>query len=263
MSLLHNREMAKKQKKTTRRWWLRLLGNPWIFLLFALILFVKINFIYQLVRKPAEFLNLVGFGQAKTLQQTWSDYADLFKENQTKLITADFLAALAQTESSGNPFASPQWQLKWTDRISQFYAPASTSVGLFQLTNGTFDQAKQFCISDGKVLKAGVFPQLDRCWFNFLYHRWLPSHATEMTAAYLHKTTSHLIERAGRQSLPLWQKQRVAAIVHLCGQKKAEAFLHRQMKVESMGFCGSHSVKRYIHQIERFKNKAQQWNSRL
>ncbi len=59
-------------------------------------------------------------------------------------MTPEFLCAMAQVESSGNPFASPKWKWQRTTDIKKIYAPASSAVGLLQYTNGTFKEAKQF-----------------------------------------------------------------------------------------------------------------------
>ena len=74
---------------------------------------------------------------------------------------------------------------------------------MFQITDGTFAMARQYCIRDHTVATAGPWHDLSSCWFNSLYARILPSHAAEMTAAYLHQSVVDILaaRRAAKVSL--------------------------------------------------------------
>ncbi|HXZ93881.1 MAG TPA: hypothetical protein VEG36_13475, partial [Burkholderiales bacterium] len=61
-----------------------------------------INWTYQAARKPAELFFPVSGALSKTPEETWRQYAPLFREDATAVITPDFLAALAQVEAAGN-----------------------------------------------------------------------------------------------------------------------------------------------------------------
>jgi hypothetical protein len=58
---------------------------------------------------------------------------------------------------------------------------------MFQITDGTFAETRKYCILDHEVVTDGPWYDLGSCWFNSFYIRTLPSHSSEMTAAYLHQ----------------------------------------------------------------------------
>ena len=64
----------------------------------------------------------------------------------TSTITPELLAALAQVESAGNPVARTywRWQLAWNPFA--VYQPASSAVGLLQMTDGAYAEAARYCI---------------------------------------------------------------------------------------------------------------------
>ncbi|MFN5405697.1 MAG: lytic transglycosylase domain-containing protein, partial [Bradyrhizobium sp.] len=70
---------------------------------------------YHVVRKPTELFVVTGHALDKEPEETWRQYGSLFRESATRAITPELLAALAQTESSGNPVARTywRWRLAW------------------------------------------------------------------------------------------------------------------------------------------------------
>ena len=84
---------------------------------------------------------------------------------------------------------------------------------MYQITDGTFQQARRYCIHDNQVVRAGRWDDPKSCWFNALYMRVVPSHAVEMTSAYLHSQVETLLRRHRLSSATLLQKQQLAAIV--------------------------------------------------
>ena len=46
---------------------------------------------------------------------------------------------------------------------------------MFQLTDGTFIEARKYCIRDHTVVAEGPWHDLSSCWFNALYTRTLPA----------------------------------------------------------------------------------------
>ena len=64
---------------------------------------------------------------------------------------------------------------------------------MFQLTDGTFVEARKYCIRDHAVVGEGAWHDLGACWFNGFYTRTLPSHAIELTAAYLHQSVVEIL----------------------------------------------------------------------
>src|SRR6266702_4828844 len=73
-----------------------------------------VNWVYQVIRKPAEMLFPVSGALAKTPPETWRQYGPLFREHSTAVITPELLAALAQVEAGGNPVAQTYWRWRPT-----------------------------------------------------------------------------------------------------------------------------------------------------
>lgn len=219
-----------------------------ILLIFSV--FLSCNFIYQVIRKPAELIGLFVAGDYKTTSETWRAYEKLFRAHSTSIMTPKFLCALAQVESGGNPFITPEWRWRWTINLTRVYAPASSAVGLLQYTDGTFEEAKGFCIRDHKVVRTGDWLELDSCWFNFFYTRLSPSNSIEMTAARLHHHVDSILREYGRGDVSLKNKQRLAAVIHLCGVSKGRKFARHDFSFDAIPKCGTHSPRVYCHRIE-------------
>ena len=182
--------------------------------------FFGLNWIYQVIRKPGEIFAPVSASLSKSPESTWQSYGSLFEKHSTNIISPEFLAALAQVEGSGNPIARTYWRWQWSWNPFEVYRPASSALGMFQITDGTFAEARKFCIRDHKVVTDGPWYDLRSCWFNSFYTRTLPSHSSEMTAAYLHRSVvdtlavrSHCkgqpgsTTKVGCRDSPMWTKE--------------------------------------------------------
>ena len=207
------------------------------------------NWLYQVVRKPSELLLPVSGALYKTPAGTWSTYSRLFERHSTPVITADFLAALAQVEASGNPIARTYWRFKWTSEPLEIYRPASSAVGMYQITDGTFAEARRYCIRKNAVAEQGAWNDFDACWFNGLYTRVIPSHAIEMTAAYLDRRVAETLARVGIRNATLRDKQTLAAVVHLCGRGAAMRFARQGLAPRAGERCGSHDLAGYLRKV--------------
>jgi hypothetical protein len=206
------------------------------------------NWGYQVLRKPSELFFPVSGSLAKRPPDTWREYAPLFREHATPTITPEFLAALAQVEGAGNPIARTYWQWRPSWRPFEWYRPASSAVGMYQMTDATFQDAKRYCIHHHAVAEADGWSSLRGCWFNGLYTRVLPGHAIEMTAALLdHDVTALLAESQVRRAT-LRQEQDLAAVAHLCGVGWARVFIHRGFNASGLR-CGDQSVAHYLAQV--------------
>ena len=219
----------------------------------ALLLWLLVNGIYQVVRKPTELLFPVSGTLDKTPAETWHQYGPLFREYSTRVISPELLAALAQVEGSGNPIAHTYW--RWSFKLKPFeiYRPASSAVGMYQITDGTFAEAKRLCIRDHVVLDDGPWNDWRSCWFNGLYTRILPSHAVELTSAYLDRSVAKATAGHAIQSATLERKQQLAALIHLCGARAGEAFVRRGMRLTEGERCGDHPARDYLERVERTK----------
>jgi hypothetical protein len=215
----------------------------------VVVLWAAINGVYQVVRKPSELFFPVSDALYKTPGQTWSTYGRLFERHSTTTLTPDLLAALAQVEGSGNPVARTYW--RWSLRAHPFevYRPASSAVGMFQITNGTFAEARRYCVHRHVVVEAAAWHDWRSCWFNGMYTRTVPSHAIEMTSAYLDLRVAAALAREGIVNAPLASRQRLAAVIHLCGAGAGTAFARRGLVALPGQRCGDHDLGAYLERI--------------
>ncbi|HUF93093.1 MAG TPA: lytic transglycosylase domain-containing protein, partial [Candidatus Limnocylindria bacterium] len=116
-----------------------------------LLIWSSLNVTYQVLRKPTELFFPVSGTLAKTPSGTWRSYGPLFRKHSTAVITPDLLAALAQAEGGGNPVARTYWRWRLSWNPFALYRPASSAVGMYQITDGTFQEAKRYCIQDHVV----------------------------------------------------------------------------------------------------------------
>jgi hypothetical protein len=217
--------------------------------LLGLTLAVAVNWIYQVVRKPSELLFPVSNALFKTPTETWQRYGSLFQEYSTRVITPDFLAAVAQVEGSGNPVVRTYWRWSWTAHPFEMYRPASSAVGMYQITDGTLADASHYCIHDHAVVREEPRNGGQSCWFNGLYVRVVPAHAVELTSAYLDRSVSNILERRRMRSVSLRHKQALAAMIHLCGAGAGDEYARRGFRLLEGQRCGDHDVRAYLGRI--------------
>jgi hypothetical protein len=170
-------------------------------------------------------------------------------------MTATFLAALAQIEASGNPLARTYWRWSLTSKPFEIYRPASSAVGMYQITDGTFAAARRYCIRDHAVIEQGPWHDLRSCWFNGLYSRVIPSHAVELTSAYLDRHVTKVLGRAGINKATLEQKQDLAAVIHLCGAGAGELYAGDSLQLAPGRHCGAHEVRAYLAKVDSMHNR--------
>ncbi len=214
-----------------------------------------INWVYQTIRKPTELFFPLSGRLAKSLPETWQHYAPLFRQHSTAVITPELLAALAQVEGGGDPLARTYWEWRWTSNPFEVYRPASSAVGMYQITDGTFREARRFCIHDHVVVEDGPWHDFKSCWFNSLYTRTVPSHAIEMTAALLDRGVRTVTERHRITAATLQQKQNLAALIHLCGTGAGNAHARRGFRLPAGQRCGNHDVRDYLARINAMKQQ--------
>ena len=215
----------------------------------CVLLWLAANALVQVARKPTELFSPVSGVLDKTPAETWRSYEQIFRDHATASITPDFLAALAQVEGSGNPVARTRWRWRLTEDPFDVYRPASSAAGMYQITNGTYRQARRYCIHDNKVAQDGPWNDWRSCWFNWFYFRVVPSHAAEMTAAFLDISVSRTLRQLNKEDASLRQKQDLAAIMHLCGVAAGEAFAKRGFSLSSNQRCGNQDVCAYLGQL--------------
>jgi hypothetical protein len=214
----------------------------------VLAVFSASNLVYQVVRKPTEMLLPVSGAMNKMPAETWQQYAPLFREYSTATITPELLAALAQVEGAGNPVARTYWRWSLTWNPFAIYQPASSAVGMYQMTDAAFAEARRYCIRHHTVVE-------DDCWLNWFYARVLPSHAIELTAVFLDRNVAAILARRPNATANLQQKQELAAMIHLCGAAPAKAFARRGFHLIAGERCGDHDAATYLAQVNAMKSE--------
>ena len=214
-----------------------------------LALWWTVNWMVQVARKPSELFFPVSRALNKAPVETWQQYGDLFRAHSTAVVTPGLLAALAQAESAGNPVARTYWRWQLSLNPFELYRPASSAVGMFQITDGTFQEARRYCIHDHRVVEDGAWHDVRSCWFNALYARVIPSHAVELTAAHLDRSVARTLERRKIAAATLAQKQELAALIHLCGAGAGDAYARRGFRLAPGQRCGDHEARRYLAQV--------------
>jgi hypothetical protein len=219
-----------------------------IFAAVAVVLWSAVNWTYHVIRKPTELFFPVSGTLAKTPPETWRQYAPLFRRHSTATITPELLAALAQVEGAGDPVARTywRWQVAWNP--FEVYRPASSAVGMYQITDPTFREARRFCVRDHVVRE-------DECGLRGLYTRVLPSHAVEMTAALLDRDVARILERRRLVGAAPRQKQDLAALIHLCGAGGGDDFARRGFRLAPGQRCGDHEAAAYLARVSAMKQQ--------
>jgi hypothetical protein len=241
-----------------RRWWRAFRRLPIVMqvitsLVVVAFVSVSVNFLYQVIRKPTELFFPVSGTLYKAPAQTWEEYAVIFRRHSTAVMTPEFLAALAQVEGSGNPIVRTYWRWSWKPEPFEMYRPASSAVGMYQITDGTFEEAKRFCIHDHVVVEDGPWNDWKSCWFTGMYFRVVPSHAVEMTSAYLDRGVAHALTRHRIRSATLRQKQNLATLMHLCGVGAGNLYAKRRFHLAPGQRCGDHSAAGYLVKVDSMR----------
>jgi hypothetical protein len=213
---------------------------------------LAVNGIYQVLRKPTELFFPVSGTLAKTPAETWRDYGPLFRRYSTRRLSPEFLAALAQVEGSGDPVARTYWRWSWKPHFFELYRPASSAVGMYQITDGTFAQARRYCIRDHVVL-GGESGADDPCWLPGLYFRIIPRDAVELTSAYLDAQVRSTLARARVKSVTSRRAERLAAVIHLCGAAAAEVYALRGFRFGAGERCGDEDPRSYVVRVETMR----------
>jgi hypothetical protein len=216
---------------------------------------LAINWVYQVIHKPTELFFPVSGTLFKTPAETWRDYGPIFRKHATSVMTPELLAALAQVEGAGNPVARTYWRWSWSLRPFQIYRPATSAVGMYQITDGTFEEAKHYCIHDHVAVEDGPWDDWHSCWFNGLYFRVIPSHAVELTSAYLDVHVRDILAHYRIGWATLQEKQNLAALIHLCGAGAGAEYARRGLRLSAGQRCGDHEARVYVERVDVMKRE--------
>jgi hypothetical protein len=210
--------------------------------------FSATNLVYHVLRKPTEMLIPVSGALNKAPAATWRGYGPSFRAYSTAAVAPELLAALAQVESAGNPVARTYWRWRLAWNPFAIYAPASSAVGMYQMTDAAFDEARRYCIRHHTVVEDG-------CWFTGLYSRVLPRHAIELASVYLDRNIAAILSGRPEPTASSPQKQALAAVIHLCGAGPAKAFARRGFHPAIGERCGDHDVAAYLAKVDAMKRQ--------
>jgi hypothetical protein len=122
----------------------------------------------------------------------------------------------------------------------------------YQITDGTFVEARRYCVHDHVVVEDGPWHDFRSCWFNSLYTRTIASHSIELTSAYLDRRVARALANARITKATLRQKENLAALIHLCGAGAGERYARRGLRVANQR-CGDHDVRAYINRVQGMK----------
>lgn len=216
------------------------------------ILLIMISAIWQFVQNPFLIVGTFIEDKPKTHSQSWAKFGHIFMENKTTHLTPAFIAGLIQTESSGRQWTGTEWTFSLNRGLLKIFAPKTTSFGLAQFTDATFESSKKFCVENTKVESAKPWYMVDGCWLTDLKTRASAKDSIETTSAYLQNfINQHIIKR--KINVTKRNAQRFAAIAHLCGLGVAKSFVNSKFYLSNNKRCGSHRLSIYLARV--FKNK--------
>ncbi len=239
--------MAKKKiKKKHKQKKRSVLRNKWVALLTVATISFGFNVLYQIYKKPTDLVSIIYPGSSTSIFGTWSYFQDSFNSHSTKLVSAKTLASIAQVESSGRFAASPEWQWKLSRGVGNIFAPASSAIGLMQITKGHKNSVSKFC----KTQKAKEHVCKNRSW----WLRLIPGHSIHLAAVYIDKTI-HSIIRQQKKTISKVNLIKLAAITHLCGEGKAKLYARSNFKFSNFRKCGTHSAINYVNNVVRMSKK--------
>ena len=139
----------------------------------VLMVWLGVNWTYHVIRKPSEVLFPLDSAFDKNFAQTWRESRPALSQHATAVITPELLAALAQVEETATPSRERTGAGARRGILSNG-TTASSAVGMYQITCGTFQAARRYCIHDHVVAEDGPWHDVRSCWFNRLYTRVLP-----------------------------------------------------------------------------------------
>ena len=103
------------------------------------------------------------------------------------------------------------------------------------------------------MVEDGAWHDIDSCWFNIFYTRNIASHAIELTSVYLHQSVVDALSSRAMAKITLAQKQRLAAVIHLCGASKGRAFGDAGFQPAEGDTCGTQSLRQYLAKVDRMR----------
>ena len=111
------------------------------------------------------------------------------------------------------------------------------------MTDGTFADARNLCVHHHRVLHGP-----GACSSDDPRVRWYPSHAIEVTAAWLDQSVRETLGDDLARATPE-QRRRLATVVHLCGRCRGASFVKHGFRQEPGERCGDHDLADYLARV--------------
>jgi Transglycosylase SLT domain len=248
----HSRKIQSAWRRAT--WRVRLI----VVAVLLLALWAPINLAYQVTHKPSEMLAPLSSLLIKTPDKTWQSYAPLFRRYATPNVAPELLAALAQAESAGDPVATTYWHWRFSLNPLAIYRPASSSVGMYQMTDAAYAEARRFCVSHHRVAEDHADSDTPACGQDGAYWRIMPSDAIQLTATYLDRKLAALLAKRHPAPVTQQQKDNLAAVIHLCGPGPAASYLRRGFHLAPGERCGDQDIAAYVGRVSNFEREFRQ-----
>ncbi len=121
---------------------------------------------------------------------------------------------------------------------------------MYQITDGTFAEARHLCIHDHHVVHDGPWNDWHACWMTGLYFRVIPKDAVELVAGYLTANTDDLLARYPHSHATVQQRQQLATVIHLCGTGAAAAYVRQGLHTTPGQRCGDQDVAAYLGRVQ-------------
>jgi hypothetical protein len=83
----------------------------------------------------------------------------------------------------------------------------------------------------------------------------VPSHAVELTSAYLDLHVRGILAHYQINSATVRQKQNLAALIHLCGAGAGAEYARRGLRLTDGQRCGDHEARVYIARVDAMKSE--------
>ena len=121
---------------------------------------------------------------------------------------------------------------------------------MYQITDGTFAEARRYCIRQHRRGRGRPLGRLEIMLVQSFYTRVIPSHAVELTAAYLDRSVAALSIATMRNSRRPSASKSLAALIHLCGAGAGDAYVRRGQRLTAGERCGDHDARDYLARVD-------------
>ena len=216
----------------------------------TLVIWAAVNGVYQVVRKPTELFFPVSGTLYKRPAETWRAYA----RDLPQALDARDQRGVSRGARAGGGLGQPDRAHLLALEV-ELRSARGVSPGV---ERGRHVPDHRRHVRAGApllrprhvVVEDGPWYAWRSCWFNWLYFRVVPSHAVELTSAYLDRAVAGTLARHGIRRATLAQKENLAALIHLCGAGIGERYARRGLHLSPGLRCGDHGAAGYIERVQ-------------